>query len=48
MKFYVICMCIFYNVRMVNNDICRVIYFLWYVLLMIFLQNVKKNVLDVY
>lgn len=49
MKSYVICMCTFYNyARMANNDICRVIYLLWYVSIMILPQNVKKNVLDVY
>lgn len=50
MKSYVICMRTFYNARMANNDICRVINLLsqWYVSIMILPQIVKKNVLDVY
>lgn len=48
MKSYVICMRTFYNARMANNDMCRVINLLWYVSIMILPQIVKKNVLDVY
>lgn len=43
MKSYVICMRTFYNARMANNDICRVIYLLWYVSIMILPQIVKKK-----
>lgn len=42
MKSYVICMRTFYNARMANNDISRVIYLLWYVSIMILPQNIKK------